>query len=161
MKILIILTLVVNTILSNSINDSQKASAIKAEGHHHEAPHGGILIELGDHFGLMEVLHDPIKGSVNAWFLDGCADNYVRLVKQKIKLVIHGRFLKKSVSGTIPFELSPKANPLTGENKYSTSQYQLVHEQLKDVPRLKGMILNVTYKGHDFTNLTFDTNPSY
>ena len=160
MKILIILTLVVNTILSSTTNDSQKASVVEAE-HHHEAPHGGILIELGDHFGLMEVLHDPVKGSLNAWFLDGCGDNYVRLVKQKIKLVVHGRFLKKSVSGTISFELLPKANPLTGETKSSTSQYHLVHEQLKDVSRLKGMILNVTYKGHDFTNLTFDTNPPY
>ena len=160
MKILIIFALVFNTLLCATNTDSQKSSAIK-EPHHHEAPHGGTLIELGDHFGLMEILHDPAKGTLNAWFLDGCADNYVRLVRQKIKFVIHGRFLKKPVAGTIPFELLPKANPLTGETKSSTSQYQLVHEQFKDVPRLKGMILNVAYKGHDFINLTFDTSPSY
>tara|TARA_Y100000589_G_C27097683_1_gene606670 strand:+ start:372 stop:851 length:480 start_codon:yes stop_codon:yes gene_type:complete len=155
MKFVIILILAINTIFSGANNNSNTATI--DEVHTHEAPHGGVLIELGDHFGLMELLHDPNKGSLQAWFLDGCAENYVRLVKQKIKLVIHGRFLNKSVKQTVSFELLPKANPLTGETNRSTSQYQLIHEQLKGVSRLKGMILNVKYKSHDFKNLTFDT----
>tara|TARA_Y100000589_G_C27188613_1_gene643773 strand:- start:372 stop:863 length:492 start_codon:yes stop_codon:yes gene_type:complete len=161
MRFLIILILAINTIFSNANghNDSNTNSTIIDEHHAHEAPHGGILIELGDHFGLMELLHDPNKGSLQAWFLDGCADNYVRLVKQKIKFVVHGRFLNKSVKETVSFELSPKANPLTGETRQSTSQYQLIHDQLKGVVRLKGMVLNVRYKGHNFKNLTFDTKP--
>ena len=85
MKFVIILILAINTIFSGANNNSNTATI--DEVHTHEAPHGGVLIELGDHFGLMELLHDPNKGSLQAWFLDGCAENYVRLVKQKIKLI--------------------------------------------------------------------------
>lgn len=129
----------------------------KEHSHSHEAPHDGLLIELGEHFGLMEILHDSKTGTLKAWFFDSCAENYVRIKKQRIEFVIHGRFLNPPEESSVSFVMIPKSNILTGESVNSTSQYHVSHEKLKNSTRLKGMFLNINYKGNDFKNITFDT----
>lgn len=153
MKSLITLTLSLFLLVFNTMTSCQTS-----DDHHHKAPHDGILIEIGNHFGLIEMVHDSKSGELKLWFLNSCADQYVRVKEQKIELVVHGRFLNPSSDQLVTFILKPKTNILTGESKESTSQYHVKNQSLINVTRLKGMILNVNYKQVDFKNLTFDIN---
>ena len=50
-----------------------------SHGHVHTAPHGGTLVELGNHAYNVELLRDPATGKLTAWILDAHAENFIRI----------------------------------------------------------------------------------
>ncbi len=54
----------------------------RAEAHVHEAPHGGALHEIGDHFANVELLFDSRQGKLTLFVLGSHAETAVR-IKQK------------------------------------------------------------------------------
>ena len=76
-------------------------------GHHHKAPHGGVLVELGEHgtgFNL-EVVHNAETGDLGIYVFDGHASNPVRIKQESIDLTVTVGDEKKEVS------LAAVANP--------------------------------------------------
>ena len=55
-------------------------------GHAHTAPHGGVLVELGDHAAALELRFDAARGVLQAWVLDGHAENFVRIAQPRFEV---------------------------------------------------------------------------
>jgi hypothetical protein len=101
------------------------AAEKKGGGHVHTAPHGGALIEVGEHAYNLEVLRDPAAGKLTVWVLDGHAENFVRIKAAALEATATVGSDKKTVS------LKAVANPATGETVGDTSQFETQADWLK------------------------------
>ena len=89
-----------------------------AAGHHHNAPHGGTLVELEEETFNLELLADPEEGVLTAWTLDGHCEHPVRIVQDEIDLTL-------DIGGTaVHVRLDGTENVLTGEKKGDTSEFR-------------------------------------
>jgi hypothetical protein len=118
-------------------------------GHAHQAPHGGTLIELGDHQFNLELLHDRGAGTLTAFVLDGHAEHAVRVPANEIRLLLdrEGR--------TEPLSLAAVANPLSGETVGDTSEFRAEAEWLKEATMVSGHIAAITVRGVTFRDVAF------
>ena len=128
-----------------------KRSAESAGGHtHHEhkAPHGGTLVELGEHAYTIELLRDRGAGKLTAWVLDGHAENFIRLKSPALQLVAMpgGKYT--------PLSLQAVANPSTGETVGDTSQFEVQADWLKTADGFAG-IFTVEIKGSKFEQVPY------
>ncbi|MBM3883174.1 MAG: hypothetical protein FJ387_26245 [Verrucomicrobia bacterium] len=58
---------------------AQRPDPRPAHSHHHEPPHGGTVVVLGNEEFHLEVLAHPTEGRLQVYFLDGHMDNFIRL----------------------------------------------------------------------------------
>jgi hypothetical protein len=116
--------------------------------HAHTAPHGGTLVEIGEHAYNLELLRDATTGKLTAWILDGHAENFVRIKTQTLELVAMpgGKFT--------PLTLQAVANPSTGETGGDTSQFEVQADWLKTTANFSG-IFTVEIKGTKFEKVEF------
>jgi len=121
-------------------------------GHAHHAPHGGTLVELGDHFAHLELLFDAGGGIVTLWVLDGEAEQAVRLTQETVAIIVDA---PASVVDR-PLELLARASSLTGERVGDASEFALTHGALRGLPALSGRILEMTVRGQAFQDVRFD-----
>ena len=72
--------------------DAHRAEQHAHEHHHHvhDAPHGGHLIELGEHEYSAEVVHDADKGQLIVYVLDAHAENAVPVALEQIEFAVEG-----------------------------------------------------------------------
>lgn len=119
-------------------------------GHHHAAPHDGALVALGDHVGHMELTLDSATGLLTVYFLDGEAENPVRMIDDKIEMDITG-------DGFSPFTATvyPVANVLAGETVGDTSEFNATLDQLVGVSSFSGTIELLTFKGLEIRGIAF------
>lgn len=118
-------------------------------GHVHKAPHGGVLVEAGEHMYNIELLRDTATGTLTAWILDGHAEDFVRIAAPSIEVV--------TISGgqRRPLSLKAVANAATGETVGNTSQFQAQADWLKSGGEMAGTIETVEIKGTQFKTLGF------
>ena len=130
----------------HAAHDHDKKSAHSA--HVHVAPHGGNLVEIGDHAYNVELLRDPATGKLTAWILDAHAENFVRIASPAIEVVAMpgGKFT--------PLSLAAVANPATGETVGSTSQFEVQADWLKTSGPFSG-IVTVEIKGTVFKDVAY------
>jgi len=123
-------------------------SAAHAE-HVHKAPHGGTLVELGEHAYAIELLRDRDAGKLTAWILDGHAENFVRITSPEINVVAMpgGKYT--------PLALKAVANPTTGETVGNTSQFETTADWLKTADAFAG-ILTIEIKGTKFEQVPYE-----
>ena len=116
--------------------------------HEHVAPHGGTLVEIGDHAYNVELVRDRTEGKLSAWVLDGHAEDFVRLTSPSIELVAMpgGKYT--------PLSLQPVANPATGETAGDTSQFEAQADWLKTAGAFAG-ILTVEIKGTRYEQVPY------
>lgn len=117
-------------------------------GHAHKAPHGGILVELGDHAYNVELVRDRTAGKLSVWILDGHAENFVRLKSPTLELIAMpgGTFTRLTLQAV--------ANPATGETIGDTSQFEVHADWLKDAGEFAG-IFTVEIKGTKFEQVAY------
>jgi hypothetical protein len=120
----------------------------KPVGHHHAAPHGGTLIELGEEYAHVELVLDKGSGKLSAFVLNGHLDEAVRLAQPTMEITVEKPELKLNLVA-IPSGLS-------GETVGDTSQFETQSDALKGVSEFKAAISAVTVKGQDFKNIRFD-----
>jgi hypothetical protein len=72
--------------------DAHQAEQHADEHHHHahDAPHGGHLIELGDHEYSAEVVHDGDTGQLIVYVFDAHAENTVPVSLEQIEFAVEG-----------------------------------------------------------------------
>ena len=121
--------------------------AASGGGHVHVAPHGGTLVEIGDHAYNLELLRDPAAGKLTAWVLDGHAENFVRIAAPAIELVALTGGQRR------PLSLKAVANAGTGETVGNTSQFEAQADWLKSAGELPGTIEAIEIKGTTFRNI--------
>jgi hypothetical protein len=116
--------------------------------HIHTAPHGGTLVEIGEHAYNLELLRDPTTGKLTAWVLDAHAENFVRIKSQTLELVAMpgGKFT--------PLMLQAVSNLSTGETVGDTSQFEVQADWLKTTTNFSG-IFTVEIKGTQFEKMEF------
>lgn len=120
-----------------------------APAHHHTAPHGGLLVEVGSHQYNIELLHDAATGTLTLYTLDAHAENFVRTAMKAIDVTLHAGGQIRSLT------LKPVANPATGETIGATSQYEAQAEWLKITGEISGIITDVDLNGVKFGAMAF------
>jgi hypothetical protein len=116
-------------------------------GHVHIAPHGGTLVEIGDHAYNVELLRNGVEGKLTAWVLDAHAENFVRIAAPSIEVVGFVGGERRSVT------LQPVANPATGEMVGSTAQYEGQADWLKSAAEFPGQITSIEIRGRKYDNV--------
>jgi len=125
-------------------------AAADNEGHAHTAPHGGALVELGEHFAFLEVVLDGDAGRVTVYVLDGEAEKAVRITQPTLNLT----FEAPTALAGHNLVLAAKANTLTGETVGDTSEFVMTSPALKGHTTFTARIGEVTVKGQAFKDLT-------
>ena len=117
-------------------------------GHVHKAPHGGTLVELGEHAYNLELVRDNAAGKLTAYVLDGHAEKFVRIKAPAIDLIAMpgGKFT--------PVSLKAVANSATGETVGDTSQFEAQVDWLKTAEEFAG-IVTVEIKGTKFEKVEY------
>ena len=126
---------------------SRSPESASAGGHAHSAPHGGTLIEVGEHAYNLEVVRDTSAGKLTVYILDGHAENFVRIAAPALE------FVGFSGGERRPLSLKAVANPATGETVGNTSQFEAQADWLKSGGELAGTIESVEIKGTTFSKL--------
>lgn len=120
-----------------------------AHTHQHAAPHGGILVAVGDHQFNVELVHDAATGTLTLYTLDAHAENFVRTRMAAIELQV------RAGNETRTLTLLPVANAATGETVGATSQYQAEATWLKATTSLTGTITRLDFNGAAFDQVPF------
>lgn len=126
-------------------DDKKTKDESAKEGHEHSAPHDGILIEIGDEFAHIELVHDQEKGAITAYILDGEAENAARIEQGTITILWE--------KGEIT--LDAVENALTGEKRGDTSQFAIKDESLKTLSDVEARIKEITVRGKQFKDISF------
>ena len=142
------LALTATTFLAAACSKSPPPEKAETSHHTHPAPHGGTLVELGDHVYNLELLRDPAAGNLTAWILDGHAENFVRISSRTITLVV------LADGKPTPLMLSAVANSATSETVGDTSQFEVQAEWLKSAGGFAGTV-TLEIKGRKFNLVPF------
>lgn len=117
--------------------------------HAHTAPHGGQLVELGDHAANLELVRDDAAGKLTAYLLDGHAENFVRVAAPSITITAYAAGQRHTVT------LVAVANSATGETVGSTSQFEAAAPWLKDAGEFNGETGPIEIRGTKFGPAAF------
>ena len=118
--------------------------------HHHDAPHGGVLVSLGDHVAHLEVLHDPAAGQLTVYVLDGEAEQPLRLKDEALALRI-----EDADGVAMDLSLAAVANALTGETVGDSSQFAVRDPRLAGLTHFEGSFPAITVLGVTATDVAF------
>lgn len=124
-------------------------SSASGGGHVHKAPHGGKLIELGQHAYNIEFVRDTATGTLTAYLLDGHAENFVRIAAPAIEITALSGGQKRTLA------LKAVANTVTGETVGNTSQFEAQADWLKSSGELNGEIAATEIRGTRFGPTAF------
>lgn len=126
---------------------SQPEPSASGRGHVHRAPHGGTLVEVGQHAYNLELVRDASAGKLTAYVLDGHAENFIRLTMPSFDLIAFTGGERKTLT------LRAVANPATGETVGDTSQFEAQADWLKSAAEFPGTITTLEIRGTTFTNV--------
>ena len=110
-------------------------------------PHGGTLTELGEHAFNVEWVRDAGQGSLDAYILDGHAENFVRLPLPAFSITLEGQ--------PTALALAAVASPQTGETVGSTSHFRAQSDAIKGTNRISGEIKGLEIRGQVFDGVKF------
>jgi hypothetical protein len=134
--------------------ESSPASA-SAGTHAHTAPHGGILVELGDEVAHLEFVVDTVRAEILAYVLDGEAEKGIALTQGRLDL----KMLDLVPGGEVFTVFGGKGSALTGERPDSTSTFIAFVPQLKEHPAFHGVLQRVEVRGQVFTDIPITYPP--
>ena len=148
MKILLPLIFVLSLALGSCENDHHGPDGGL---HVHVAPHGGMLLELGEHgsgHNLELFLHD--QGFLQVYVLDAHAEEFVRIEQPTIEI------LATDANGSSKtFVCDAIADPITGESVGDSSLFTST-ERISDRLPLKGTIPSLVILGKFYENVSFE-----
>ncbi len=128
---------------------SKHEPAARPAGHHHDAPHGGVLVELGDHQFNLELKFDEARGVLQAWVLDGHAENFVRIAQRGLEVQA------TAADRARVLDFVAVANTMTGETAGDTSLFEVPAEWLRTAKAFDGRIKAITVRGVTFNDVAF------
>ncbi|MBA4136719.1 MAG: hypothetical protein C0518_05325 [Opitutus sp.] len=140
-----------------------KANAAKAAdphaGHNHGGGHahqplmGGELVEIGEHQFNLELKFDAARGVLQAWVLDGHAENFVRTSMDAFDVQEQGG-QRRTIT------LRATANAMTGETVGDTSSFEGEAPWLREFKHFDGVVKAIRVRGVDFRDLGFHLHPT-
>lgn len=119
-------------------------------GHHHEPPHGGTAIDLGDEDAHLEFVLDAAAGKLTCYVLKPHMSGFQRITQEAIELAAQ-------VNGKAePLTLKAVANAATGEKAGDTSQFEAQADWLKTAKSFDVELKAIQVRGKDYTALKFN-----
>src|SRR5262245_869906 len=103
--------------------------------HHHTAPHGGVLVELGEHAASVEIMFDAAVGRLTLYTFDGCAENATRIKQATIAV----RVTAAGKSEGRDLTLAARENALTGEKPGDAAEFSAQDDLLKGATAIDGV----------------------
>jgi len=117
--------------------------------HAHAAPHGGTLVELGEHAFNLEFVRDAATGKLTAYLLDGHAESFVRISAPSFEITATVAGAKQTLT------LVAVANAATGEKVGATSQFEATADWLKTTATFEGVITSLSIRDNAFKGVAF------
>ena len=117
--------------------------------HQDTPPHGGTAIGLGDDQFNLELVRDPVEGTLKAFVLDGEMEDYVRIKAKVLKLEVEHEGRRETL------KLLAVADSATGETVGDTSLFQTQRDWLKRVDHFKGTIPALAIQDQSFKAVAF------
>lgn len=128
----------------------QDSHAGHSHGKHvHTAPHGGTLVELGEHAFNLELVRDAATGKLTAYVLDSHAESFVRISAPSFEITATVAGAKQKLT------LVAVANAATGEKIGATSQFEATADWLKTTAAFDGVITALTIRDNPFKSVAF------
>lgn len=120
-------------------------------GHAHDPKFGGFLVELGDHYANLEVVHDAEAGSLAIYVLGAHAEDTVKSSTEELALSI-------DVHGDEPltFVLAADESSLSGNTKGASAKFSVTDERLQGLEHGHGTVASIEARGETFEDVTFD-----
>ncbi len=118
------------------------------QSHAHAAPHGGTLVEIGDHQYNLEFVADRATGTLTVYVLDAHAENFLRLPLPSLAVTVNVH------SQIHPLPLLATANAATGETVGDTSQFTASADFLKTNAELNVTVASLVIRAQVFYGLT-------
>jgi len=146
MKVIIYLFLTVSLLFFFSCGEEQQEEIHNA--HNHPAPHGGQLVELGEHgsgFNLELVLHE--QGFLQIYVFDAHVQNFVRISANSIDIEITDQNGTARIISCEPIE-----DPITGETVGNTSLFTST-ERINEILPLQGVINKIDIMEFPYENV--------
>jgi hypothetical protein len=146
MKDITYLFLTVSLLFFFSCGEEQQEEIHSA--HNHPAPHGGQLVELGEHgsgFNLELVLHE--QGFLQIYVLDAHVQNFVRISANSIDIEITDQNGTARIITCEPIE-----DPITGETVGNTSLFTST-ERINEILPLQGVINKIDIMEFPYENV--------
>jgi len=128
---------------------NQSSPNAPAQLHVDTPPHGGTPVALGDDYRIEWVL-DESAGKLQAYFLDGEMENFVRIAPPAFNLEVKLPDKKE----VLHFEAI--ANSATGEKVGSTSLFEAQAAWLKTNKTFDALLPEIDVKGTAYTNIAFN-----
>ncbi len=116
--------------------------------HGHVAPHGGVLVPLGDHVANLELVWDLKARRLTAYVLDGHAEQSVRVAEPHLELELSGDSVL----------LMPVTSALSGERIGDTSAFAAEIGDRGTAP-VAGNLRRLEARGQLFEGIPFSLKP--
>ena len=120
------------------------------EPHHHEPPHGGAGVTLGNEAAHIEFLVNGEAGTVTVWFYKPHMANFLRMKLESFEVLAK----RKGEDAKLVFEA--KANPVTGETVGDTSEFLAKADWLSDASTFDAVLPEITVLGKVYRNVAFN-----
>lgn len=118
-------------------------------GHHHDPPHGGTVIRLGDELYHLEWVKDDAANLMRCYVLDGHLEQFIRIAQNEIMVSV------TEPDGThLPWTFIAAENRATGETVGDTSEFHAPLDQLPNQNKFEGTIKEVHIQGNRFENIS-------
>lgn len=119
-------------------------------GHHHEPPHGGTAIELGEEEAHLEFVLDAAAGKLTCYVLKAHMAGFQRITQPALELTA-------TVGGKAEtLTLQAVANASTGEKPGDTSQFEAQADWLKSAKTFDAVLKGINVRGKDYPPLKFN-----
>lgn len=123
------------------------------EGHVHVAPHGGLLVEVGDHFANLEFLLDAETGELTMYVLSAHADHPNRIPQELVQLTI-----EPEGGEAFAMPLDAVEDPLTGETVGDSATFKGSVQNLQGVRSFEGEVQQIMIDEIQFEQIPFVYN---
>ncbi|MBI5774364.1 MAG: hypothetical protein HZA89_11555 [Verrucomicrobia bacterium] len=144
-----VLALLLAASLAPGCGDSHQSGGGTAHKHHHEPPHGGTGVTLGDEEFHLEFVLDAATGRIQAYVLSAHMAGFVRLAAESFEVTatVDGR------AETLVFKAV--TNHATGERPGDTSEFEAQAAWLKTAKIFDAMLKNLTIRGKSYDSVPF------
>jgi hypothetical protein len=118
--------------------------------HHHEPPHGGTAVTLGNEEGHLEFVRDAATGKLTAYLLKPHMTGFWRTPVTQFEIAAR-------VAGkTETLSFKAVANAATGETIGDTAQFEAQAEWLKATSRFDATLIELALPGKSFKAVSFN-----
>ena len=143
-------TAMVSMICTGCDAPEQKHSSSAPHGHHHDPPHGGSLIQLGNEQYHLELVMDQDLTLMRCYVLDGHVEHFIRLAQEEI---LCETTLSSGLKTNLVFQAI--ASRSTGETVGDTAEFQADLAPLNGENTFEGIIQEVHIQNSSFTKIPF------